>query len=195
MIAVIAEQRGGVLNRASWEPIAAAQQLAGAQDVTVVIPGTDGSPLAAELAAAAVREVVELDDPALAVYTPDAYLQALQRLLGELSPSLVLLPHTYQTRDFAPALAARLGRTLITDVTHIRQDGAVAPPAEGRPEPLPTGHRTASLLQERGGVRSQRCDPSGHLVEEAVEDLLEPLPERTSVPRGHVARLVGAAPP
>jgi electron transfer flavoprotein alpha subunit len=123
MITVIAEQRGGVLNRASWEPIAAAQQLAGAQDVTVVIPGTDGSPLAAELAAAAVREVVELDDPALAVYTPDAYLQALQRLLGELSPSLVLLPHTYQTRDFAPALAARLGRTLITDVTHIRQDG------------------------------------------------------------------------
>ena len=41
MIAVIAEQRGGVLNRASWEPIAAAQQLAGAQDVTVVIPGAE----------------------------------------------------------------------------------------------------------------------------------------------------------
>ena len=34
MILVIAEQRGGTLNRASWEIIAAAQQLAGDQLVT-----------------------------------------------------------------------------------------------------------------------------------------------------------------
>jgi electron transfer flavoprotein alpha subunit len=32
----------------------------------------------------------------------------------------VLLPHTYQTRDFAPALAARLGRSLITDCVGVR---------------------------------------------------------------------------
>src|SRR5262245_18490319 len=103
MILVIAEQRGGVLNRASWEPIAAAQQLAGSSDMAVVLPGSGVGAVAAELAAANVREVIELDDPALAVYTPDGYLQALQRLITDLAPQLVLLPHTYQTRDFAPA--------------------------------------------------------------------------------------------
>jgi electron transfer flavoprotein alpha subunit len=124
MILVVAEQRGGVLNRASWEPIAAAQQLAGASDIVVALPGSGGTAPATELAAAAVHEVIELDDPALAVYTPDGYVEALQRLLTDVAPQVVLLPHTYQTRDFAPALAARLGRTLVTDVTHIRQDGA-----------------------------------------------------------------------
>jgi electron transfer flavoprotein alpha subunit len=124
VILVVAEQRGGVLNRASWEPIAAAQKLAGASEVTVVLPGSGVSSLAGELAAAAVHEVIELDDPALAVYTPDGYVQALQHLLTELAPRLVLLPHTYQTRDFAPALATRLDRTLITDVTAVRQDGS-----------------------------------------------------------------------
>ena len=83
-------------------------------------------------------------------------------------------------------------RLLVLDV---RLERAVAPPAERRPEPLATGHRTAGLLEERGGVGPERGDPSGHLVEEAVEDLLEPLPERTAVPRGHAARLVGDAPP
>jgi electron transfer flavoprotein alpha subunit len=39
----------------------------------------------------------------------------------------VFLPHTYQTRDFAPALAARLERPLVTDVTAARKqdDGVV----------------------------------------------------------------------
>ena len=42
---------------------------------------------------------------------------ALQAAISELGPELVALPHTYQTRDFAPKLAARLDRPLITDVT------------------------------------------------------------------------------
>jgi electron transfer flavoprotein alpha subunit len=33
------------------------------------------------------------------------------------------MPHTYQTRDFAPKLAARLDRALVTDVTGIKQGG------------------------------------------------------------------------
>ena len=39
MILVVAEQRGGRLNRASWEVVAAAQQLARGEEVAVVLPG------------------------------------------------------------------------------------------------------------------------------------------------------------
>jgi electron transfer flavoprotein alpha subunit len=122
MILVVAEHRAGRLNRASWEAIAAAQSVAERDPVAVALPGAGASAAAAELAAAAVHEVVALDHPALETYTADAYVQALAALVDELEPSLVLLPHTYQTRDFAPALAARLERPLITDCTGVRRE-------------------------------------------------------------------------
>jgi electron transfer flavoprotein alpha subunit len=123
MILVIAEQRGGVVNRASWETVAAAQQVAADAPVVVVIPGADTSAAAAELSAAAVQEIVRLEHPALEAYTADGYVQALAAFVRASSPSLVLLAHTYQTRDFAPALAARLGRPLVTDVQALKGSG------------------------------------------------------------------------
>jgi electron transfer flavoprotein alpha subunit len=118
---VIAEQREGKLNRATWETIAGAQQ--GGEPITVVVPGASVASVAGELAAADVKEVVALEAAALEPYTPDGYVAALAAVIGELSPSLVLLPHTYQTRDFAPALAARLKRAIVTDCVSIKRDG------------------------------------------------------------------------
>jgi len=120
---IIAEQRDGALNRASWEAIAAAQQTGG--PCKVVVLGTALDTVAAELAAAAVAEVVVIENEALSTYTADGYVLALAALVAQEQPSLVFFPHTYQTRDFAPALAARLGRALVTDVTSIRKDGEV----------------------------------------------------------------------
>jgi electron transfer flavoprotein alpha subunit len=123
MILVIAEQRGGTLNRATWEAIAAAQQIAGGDAITIAVVGADVGAVALEVAAAQAQEVVTLDDPALASYTPDGYTMALQQAIDQVSPSLVALPHTYQTRDFAPKLAARMDRALITDVTGVKNSG------------------------------------------------------------------------
>ena len=121
MILVIAEQRDGKLNRASWEALAAAQQAGG--PVKVALPGSGIDGLAAELAAAEVDEVIAVDAAPLGDYTADGYVTALAALIGQEQPERVFLAHTYQTRDFAPALAARLGRALITDVTGIKADG------------------------------------------------------------------------
>jgi len=121
MILVIAEQREGTLNRASWEAIAAAQQAGG--PVTVALLGSSVDAVAEELAAAEAQEVIAVDAPALGDYTADGYVAALAALIGQENPERVFFAHTYQTRDFAPALAARLGRALITDVTAIRDDG------------------------------------------------------------------------
>ena len=105
MILVIAEQRGGKLNRATWETIAAAQQLAARR-----ISRSPIAVLGARLASAASRpssrprrctEIVTIERPALEPYTPDGYTAACRHAIAQLSPSLVLLPHTYQTRDFA----------------------------------------------------------------------------------------------
>ena len=124
MILVIAEQREGKLNRATWETIAGAQQLAGTTGtpIAVLVPGGSVSAVAAELAAAQVKEIVTLEHAALEPYTPDGFTAALQDAISQLGPAHVLLPHTYQTRDFAPKLAARLDRAIITDVTGIKSD-------------------------------------------------------------------------
>ena len=124
MILVIAEQREGTLNRASWEAIAAAQQAGG--PVKIAVPGSGVDTLANELAAAEAEEVLAVEAEALGEYTADGYVMALAALIEQEKPERVFFAHTYQTRDFAPALAARLGRSLITDVTAIKGDGGAA---------------------------------------------------------------------
>jgi electron transfer flavoprotein alpha subunit len=126
MILVIAEQRGGTLNRASWEAVTAAQGLAGEMPVRVAVMGESLDAVTGELAKADVAEVLALEHQALAVYTPDAYTMAAQSLIASSSPVFVIAAHTYQARDFAPMLAARLRTTLVSDVVGISGSGADA---------------------------------------------------------------------
>jgi electron transfer flavoprotein alpha subunit len=123
MILVIAEQQRGKLHRATWEALSAAQELAGDQAIEVIVLGANPSTAVAEISAAAVAAVHVLDSPHLEPYTPDAYTAALEKAIDDLKPSHVVLPHTYRTRDFAPKLAAKLDRALITDCTGIKREG------------------------------------------------------------------------
>ena len=122
MILVIAEQREGTLNRATWEVIAAAQQLDG--PIKVAVLGAHVDTVATELSAADVDEVLIVAHPALERYTPDGFVQALEQVIQQEQPALVLCPHTYQTRDFAPKLAARLDRAILTDCVGFKRLGA-----------------------------------------------------------------------
>ena len=129
MILAIAEQRNGVLNAATWEAIAAAQEIAkdGSGPVKVVVAGATLKAITAELSAADVAEVLVVEDEALQPYTPDGFVIALSQVVAEESPDFVVFPHTYQTRDYAPKLATRVRRTLVTDCIGIKQtlDGRV----------------------------------------------------------------------
>ncbi len=123
-ILVVAEQREGKLNRASYETVAAAQAIAKETGwtVSVVLPGAGTGALAAELATKKVEAVYSLESAALTAYTSDAYVHALKAFAGEKQPKLVLFPHTYQVRDFAPRLAMALNRTLIADAVGFKYE-------------------------------------------------------------------------
>ena len=159
MILVVAEQRQGRLNRASWETIAAAQQ-AGGGPITIAVLGSGVDAVAAEVAAADAAGVIVVDQPALAEYTADGYVAALAALIEQETPSLVFFPHTYQTRDFAPALAARIGRALVTDVTATKaQDGKalyVRPVFQGKltADVEPTGPAPHLVTWQIGAFRA-----------------------------------------
>jgi len=117
-ILVIAEQREGKLNRVSWETIAAGQSIATQAGWTLeaAVLGSNVAPIAAEIAAKKLAKVYAVESPKLDPYTPDAFAYALKDFLGKHPAKLVLMPHTYQVRDFVPKLATALQTTAISDV-------------------------------------------------------------------------------
>ncbi len=123
-ILVVLEDRGGRIRSASWEALAAALKLGSAENVTAVAMGAQTEALAAEAAAKPFSQVVRVEHPLLAIYTADGFSAALHQLIQNENPTHVVFPHTYQVRDYAPALAARMGQVLIGDVVAI-EDGPV----------------------------------------------------------------------
>jgi electron transfer flavoprotein alpha subunit len=122
-ILVFIEHKNGVVNKSSLEAIAAAQTLGGPlqQQVTLVVPASEA--VAKEVAAFDVARVIHASNEKLAEYTPDAYADALQQVVKQVDPSFVFLTHTYQVRDFAPKLAVRFGKSLISDCIRAKVDG------------------------------------------------------------------------
>lgn len=123
-VLVFAEHQSGKVVRPTWEAIAAGQRLA--QDtggsVSAAILGDTVSALASELAAAQLEEVLAVESPWLAEYTPDGYALALRKVIEANQPSFVLFSHTYRVRDFAPKLAASLNRGLVSDCLGYRKE-------------------------------------------------------------------------
>ena len=124
-ILAVMEQQDGKWNRMSWEALAAAQQIGSemARPVEAIVIGAGVRGLAEEAAKSRVSCVRLLDDPVLEQYTPDAFCTALQQLIAAEQPYLVVMPHTYRVRDFAPKLAASLQRPLVSDCTGFRAEG------------------------------------------------------------------------
>lgn len=125
-ILVFIEHRDGALNKTSLEAIAAAQALGSQlqQPVTAVIPGADVSTLAQEIAAYDLAKVIPANNEKLAQYTPDGYTDAMEHVVRQLDPQLVVFPHTYLVRDFAPKLAARFEKALISDCIRAQASGS-----------------------------------------------------------------------
>jgi len=119
-ILLVLEESGGKIKRASWEALAAALRLGPAESVTAVVIGAQTEALATEAAAKTVGKVIRLEHPLLAHYTADGFCIALQQLIqNQDATQHVVFAHTYQARDYAPALACRMGQLLIGDVVGI----------------------------------------------------------------------------
>lgn len=118
---VVLEDRGGRISRISWEAVAAANIVAAPSGTkgTAIVIGAQTDSLAQDAAAKGVSKVVRVEHPLLAQYTADAFTAALEQFIRAESPDYLVFPHSYQVRDYVPALAARLSRVLIGDVTAI----------------------------------------------------------------------------
>jgi electron transfer flavoprotein alpha subunit len=124
-IIVIVEQREGKLNRVSWETLTAGQALAAETGWTLeaAVIGSGVANFANEIAGKKVAKVHAIESPKLEPYTPDAFSAGLAQFLKSRQPKLVLMPHTYQVRDFVPKLATAMGRTVVSDCVGYKKEG------------------------------------------------------------------------
>jgi electron transfer flavoprotein alpha subunit len=125
-VLVVMEQRAGVWNKMSFEALAAGQQLAAKLGVGVsaAVVGDGLQALGGWSSGGKVDAAYAVEHGLLKEYTSDGYVAALEQLVKTVSPAYVVFPHTYQVRDFAPALATRFGQVLISDVIAVH-DGPV----------------------------------------------------------------------
>ena len=126
MILVFIEHKNCVLNKTSLEAIAAAQAIGndlGLKASAVIPCGAGDCPLAQEIAQYDLEKVIVAKNEKLGIYTPDGYASAWEQVIKSTNPKYVVMSHTYQVRDFAPKLAARLGREVVGDVIRYRNDG------------------------------------------------------------------------
>jgi electron transfer flavoprotein alpha subunit len=123
-ILLITEQREGKWSNVSFETLAAAQQIIQQTSGTLaaVVIGKGVAALADELAGFQLDEVLLVEHDLLDKYTPDGFSIALKQVIESAKPDLVLLPHTYQVRDFAPKLAASMGKGMIGDCIAYRYE-------------------------------------------------------------------------
>lgn len=129
-ILIVTEQREGKFNKVSFEAITAAQQMGipseenvGAELIGVVI-GKGVADLAANLVGYQLNEILLVEHDLLEKYTPDGFTHALRQVIAATAPDFVVMPHTYQVRDFAPKLAASMGKGMIGDcIGHRFEDG------------------------------------------------------------------------
>ncbi|HTG30555.1 MAG TPA: electron transfer flavoprotein subunit alpha/FixB family protein [Methylomirabilota bacterium] len=124
-ILVITEQRQGKWNNTSFETLVAAQQIAAdtGSAISALVIGKDVGNFADDLAGKNIAEVLLVEHDLLEAYTPDGYSLALSQVIASSKPDLVLFPHTYQVRDFAPKLAAMMGKGMIADCVGFHKEG------------------------------------------------------------------------
>src|ERR1035437_1745014 len=112
----------------SWETLAAGQELGAAlgEPVEAAVAGKGIGALADDAATKNLAKVRAVEHDLLDFYTADGYSAAIEKLIQKTQPKLVLFPHTYQVRDFAPKLATRFSQVLVSDVIAARAEaGAV----------------------------------------------------------------------
>jgi electron transfer flavoprotein alpha subunit len=117
-VLVVAEHVGGQVRDITYELIGAARGLGG--PVAVAAIGHDPGSL--DLNRAGVDEIVRVK-VAQAEFETDVYQQALETLIAERKPNLVLVGFTVNSIGYAPAVAAKLGCGFASDVFAVRRDG------------------------------------------------------------------------
>ena len=119
-VLVIAEHLQGEIRPITYELISAAGELDGATTVAVI--AKDPSRFTDQVNRESVDEIlavsVEQEE-----FENDVYQAAVEKLISERQPQVILMGFTVNSMSYGPAVAAKLGLGFASDVFSIRADG------------------------------------------------------------------------
>ncbi|WP_373790141.1 electron transfer flavoprotein subunit alpha/FixB family protein, partial [Bacteroides heparinolyticus] len=121
---VFAEQREGVIQNVAFELIGKARELADSIDeqVTALLFGYQMNGQDKELIAAGADRVLVVDNKLLENYLTAPYAEALEQVINNYKPEIVLLGATTIGRDLGPRISARIQTGLTADCTALEID-------------------------------------------------------------------------
>lgn len=116
-IAVFCETANGNLAAISAEGLGEARRLASGSDqkITAICLGSGIGDSTRQAISAGADIVYVTDDPQLAVYEPDAYLQCFKQIVEKCKPAIIIIGQTDIGRDLAPRLSYKLNTAVIMD--------------------------------------------------------------------------------
>jgi electron transfer flavoprotein alpha subunit len=118
-VMIIAEERDGEIRKISYELTSEGRRIADSlgQQLTAVLLGSNIKDKATQLGYYGADKVLVADDPRLEKYTTDAYVSIIAELIKGNDPAILLLGASFQGKDLAARLSARLGVGMAQDCT------------------------------------------------------------------------------
>jgi electron transfer flavoprotein alpha subunit len=121
-VLIVAEHLRGELRPITLELVSAAQELEG--PVAVAVIAKDPSALTDAVDVDGVYEIlsVKVDQEE---FENDVYQQAVEQLIEQREPQVILLGFTVNSMGYGPAVAAKLGLGFASDVFAVREEGGL----------------------------------------------------------------------
>jgi len=121
-VLAVAEHRQGELRDVSFELVSAGSHVAATlgEDLHVAVVSGQVEHFADGLDCEGVDTIHTVEDGE--EFNHNVYVQAIEQLAGHLDPTLLLVAHTVNGLDYAPAVAERLDLPLVTDAVDLTVD-------------------------------------------------------------------------
>jgi len=134
-ILVFGELANGKLASITTELLGCGRKLADdlKEDLSCLLASDAVGGASKEAIAFGTDKVYAVEHPALKEYQADSYMQAVEKLVKEISPRAILIGQTSMGRDLAPRLAFKLGTSLTTDCLDLSIDPATKLLIQTRP--------------------------------------------------------------
>ncbi|MFW5878799.1 MAG: electron transfer flavoprotein subunit alpha/FixB family protein [Myxococcota bacterium] len=120
-VLIVAEHRGGAVNKTTWSALACGKQIAdaGGHDLEAVVLGKDIGSLAQEIAKRGVKTVHVAEHDGLEYPIAEAYAKVVADVAKATGAVWVGTAGTVQGRDFMPRVAAILDAGMATDIVAV----------------------------------------------------------------------------
>jgi len=119
-ILIVIEDNRGLVHRMSKEAIAGAQKIGGS--ITALVIGENSDAISSEISSIDIDKILVVKHELVSSYNSDGYTEVIAQVIQSTDPDMVVIGHTYQTRDFMPRVSARLDIPFIPDIIYVEQD-------------------------------------------------------------------------